>query len=763
MEQLKQLQEDFFTFRFAQTERIKAEAKKFKEDDSNSKIYHQYTTKYKFLKRKYKYPSLSEVLSWTETQEKFVFDTQTKLLLDLFIAKIKAIFKHGQTMKTELCNRRILSNIKNKKLTIAISKNTLSSKEQWEIRLIECLKKEHPHINLKNMILIISSEMNDLDGNATHCKSVDKAIKLITKKNSEFKLVFMCSNNSRIHNIIEILESYPSTGLPIEIIQDEAHNVEEGIPSKREMIEYIIMHPLVETYIPVSASPGKIFSTDKDDYLWQKENLEYNAIDYSEHCNVISSSENYSSISDANLAYFSHYKIHSSYKDYKIYEYDEETFDEALPVDEYSNKLKWNTQEKIKLDKLRRRQLGYNPFLAGEKEALNIGLNVLDNYYTCTYTEGTETKTGTIILPGEFNLHLITTPLRVAFTITLIKHAIKQSYNPICVGLYRSKIIVWYKNSTNILKKELFGDFEENKGLEMNNKLHQILDELRKKGEDVNRPFLILGNYKQLGESITFVNYKYGTVRSNTLLPSSTQNKETNYQGFLRLNYMDTKFKQVNPSFVHPPKWMIGDEISINDAISYEQENDDRVRSFQDGTHAELVPAERPTEYSSKNSDKDISIPCKLMVTDMEDIHFEEIRKILAKDDRTKADKKKIMNCLRILESRGSLTLSDPTDKFGFNTFTIKEIRTWKEHSEEQRMERANKQYEKGEKNTPFEADYRFREYDAAHRIKSPYINNKSKISVNECDFLAAYDKYTLEDFKYTTNIFWLCYRFDKK
>lgn len=759
---MDQLQKDFFHFRNEMTDAVKREALKLQKDP-NPKIYKNYQAKYPFLKHtKFPFPSLREVLSWKETKEKFAYDTHTKLLLDLFISKITSIFKHGQTMKTALCNRRIISNIKNNKLTIAISKNTLSAKEQWEQRLIDSLREEFPEKTLSEMILIISSKENTLGGNATHCKNIEKASFIINKRNSSYKLIFICSNNTRIHDMIKFLESYSELKeerrLPIEIIHDEAHKKDEGIPSKREMVEYLILHPCVETYIPVTASPDPLFLDDKDEVLWQRANLERNAIDYTDYCNIVSTSDNYSSIADANQLRFDQYKNHPSYIEYNIYEFDEETFDEADMPSYYADKRKWSNPEDIKADKDRRRQLEFCSFMAFECDALNLGMNILDNYMEDTYIEGTTSITTKLILPGVFNFHLMTTPCRVALTISLIKHALKQDYSPICIGLYRSKIHIWYKNLMGQSIREEYGDLDiDTQSQEMNSKLNEILDYLKRKGEAVERPFLVFGNYKPTGESITFVNYKYGTIRSDTLLPVVGQTREMNYQGLLRCAYTDAKFKECNPSFVHPPKWIIGSEKTINDAITYEQENDQRVQSFESGTHAELIPVVIPTEYPVEEDNKGISVPCKLIVTDPDDTYSKQLRTILGEDRRSEADKKAILNCFRLLEDNNSLQKIDPTGKFDFNTFKIKDIRVWKTHTEEEIQERMNKY---GAKYTPFEADSRFREYDANHRTKQPYINNKSKMMVNDCDFLAAYDKYQLGDFKNTTNVFWLSYRY---
>jgi len=147
----------------------------FYKSQNNTIVVKDYANQFPFLKSRDQLPGLDEILKWKYTKDIFNFDEHISPILNYFISKITGLYKHGQTEKTGLCNLRILSNIKAGKLTFAISKNTLSAKEQWESRLINSLKKEYPGTPLKNLILIISSKVNDLGGNATHCKSVEEA------------------------------------------------------------------------------------------------------------------------------------------------------------------------------------------------------------------------------------------------------------------------------------------------------------------------------------------------------------------------------------------------------------------------------------------------------------------------------------------------------------------------------------------------------------------------------------------------------------
>jgi hypothetical protein len=747
---MESLEIQFFNFVHEETQRIKNGYNASKTSPNAKKLKVAYLSKYPFLRIKKedrRFPYLDEVIEWSST--KALFDnSQIESIIKVLIAKITGIYKHGQTDKTLLCNLRMVSNVRHGKLTIAISKNTLDAKKQWEARLISDLKKEFPRTPLRDLILIISSDKNDLDGNATHCKNVNEAISEYTRGN--FKIIFVCSNNARAIDILVFLSSYRGFSIekqvPIEIQHDEAHNSEEGIPSKRHLIENILMNPFVKAYIPISASNHPIY--DEERVLWKKHNLEMYAIDYTYSSQTKSTSPEYSSISDALQLTYDELRHDAGYTEYGIVEIDEETFDEA---DEPGKYVGWDPEE-AKADKKRRRQLEFCPFMAYEKEAVNLGMNFLDNFYISEYEESDGTTIETpIILHGEKNIHILITPCRVAVTLHLIKHAIKQSYNPICIGLYRSEIHLRYKNRIGQIIRKKFGEIDDSCSSEqMNAKIFEILEYVKRHGDSIERPILIMGNYKPTGESITFVNYQYGTVRSVMLLPAICQTREANYQGYLRCCYMDRKFKEADPLFVHPPKWLIGSQNAIDDALEYEQENDDRIDSMLEGTHGAantLLPLVERNNTVDENYN--VSAPCKIQVFDSTDPLFVEFHKILGKSQRSVDDKKRILQILKQLIEEKTAEFKDPTGKFNWDTYTLKDVRSWKTNNQES-LEEKNKRA----------ADYRFREYDAKHTLGSSYMNNKGTMKKDECELLSAYDKYVYEGFINHTTIIWLSYKF---
>jgi hypothetical protein len=752
---MEQIEKEFYSFYDSELQKIKNNYKTF-QTNANKNIAKDYASKFPFLRRKSELPYLSEILTWDTTKEKFDYETKIAPLLNHWIPKITGIYKHGQTDKTKLCNLRIISNVRLGFLSIAISKNTLSAKEQWEERLISDLKKELPGKALKDYILIVSSKKNDLDGNATHCKNIDKALSAMMRGN--FKIIFVCSNNTRVRDIITLLTSYEGISvekrLLIDIQMDEAHNREEGIPSKREFFDNIIMNPYVKSFVPVSASYEPL--VEKDHPLWQKENLDRYAIDYTKNSKTLSTSENYSSISDAKAISFEKLKAHPFYKEHGVVEFDEDTFEEA-DIKVYPSAM---DAEVIKEDKIRRRQMEFCHFMAHEKEAFNLGMNILDNFCVARYSEDDVAVELPMILAGVPNFHIITTPCRVAFTIQLIKYALTKEYSPICIGLYRGGIHIRYKNRLGQIISTKFSDFDENtaSSQELNNKIHEIIAHTKRMGESVDRPVIIMGNYKPTGESITFVNFKYGTIRSDTLLHVSGQNREMNYQGFLRCCYMTTKFLEHNPNFKMPVKFIFGSQSSIDDALNYEKENDERIRGFSESPSVPLIPEPTiPSGYVVKEKTK-ISIPMKITILDSEDELYLTYRELLNKPRHSEDEKETILRLIKQMIDKGAAECSDPEGKFDWSSYKIKVVRCWRKHSQEEIDARKRSQ---GDKYKPFEADSRFSKYHSKHTNKMPYINEKGKMNVKDCDFLAAYDKYEYEGFVNHKTCIWISYRFE--
>ena len=136
--------------------------------------------------------------------------------------------------------------------SVCFSKNTLESSDQWLFRLMKELDYRFPQVKLDDKIMLINSNKNILngnilDGNATHCRNYNEAWKLLKKPNNNFKIIFMCSNNTRISDVLELTDDFMNLregSRELRIFHDEAHNIKEGIPAHRAVIENIIIKPI---------------------------------------------------------------------------------------------------------------------------------------------------------------------------------------------------------------------------------------------------------------------------------------------------------------------------------------------------------------------------------------------------------------------------------------------------------------------------------------------------------------------------------------
>lgn len=730
--------------------------------------------KYPFIARKYKLPFYFELIEFDEIKNEFLPDDLDHIREHL-INKIRGIYKHAQSEKTMLCNIDIKANIKLNRFTICVSKNTLEGNTQWTERFIKDMKKEFPARSLKELILICSSsKINPLGNNATHCGNIDRLVTKLTRYNT-FRVLFICANHTRVEEILSVLESYENLSqekqLPIHIQYDEAHNIEDGIPSKRNIIENILLNPIVERLTPCTATENPIH--DNNNPLWLTTNLNKNAEDYTRISAIKSDSPEYSSLDDAVQVTFEDIKAHPDFINYNktAFEYTEfvhvddpnrstsfrKNHQKIYEAQDYSAEQIHIIVQKLWKDNVNsRRQLEFCPFLKGEIDGYNMGLNILANYYE-------NIKAGKLFKPNVKNIHLITTPNRVVFTYSLMKFAIEQSYTPIVIGLFRGKINVMYKDSQNKTHEFEYGDFSETGSpKELNDKIDKTLNYLAALHININVPVIIMGNYKPTGESITFVNFTYGPLRSVTFIPGSYSTPDIDYQVFCRENYMISKFVEHDQTFTPPEKIICGYNQNIANALIIEKRNDDRIDEFRanktDDSSA-FVPIISPTEIATSANHENISIPMKIQIEDMEDDNVIALFDILKKEKRSKEDKKNIMGFILKGRLANAIVITDKTGKFldNFERCSLKVVRTYSKHTEREIQDRIE---EKGEKYKPFENDWRFQQYEANHNQNSPYLNYPTDIEQWECQLYACNDRYVYEGFVNPKQRMWLSYRF---
>lgn len=674
------------------------------------------------------------------------------IIYEYCIIKIRGLYKHAQALKTGFCNGQLITTFfgslsltgfsEKNTISICITKNTLEANSQWLIRLYKELDNRYPEKNLSDKIMIISSNPNDLDGNATHCKNMAHAWSLLKKENN-FKLIFMCSNKERIRNVLEIAESFlglrENLRKNLRIFHDEAHNTKEGIPPYRNIIENFIFLENVLSYQPISASPGEI--VDNNNPLWKKENLDNYAVNFTDFDNTKSDNPNYSSISDYEKISFGELQKRDGWKDYDINEISRENF---IKVDgKYIGKIISSLSDSEIEDVDRRRPLEFCKFMANDREitALNNGLNLL-NLNTILQKQH-YSKT-------EFNLHIISTPRRNIISYELCIRAFSMDYKPIVLGIYGnqgSKYHLFINGRDEMIVDNEMGDDE------FNTKLYNLKKYLEGMGINTNRCWILIGNYSPTGESLSFVNYHYGTVKCVTRLIST--NAEEDYQAAARGNYMVTKFKENDSEWTPPQKYLIGEEAYINNALSYERENDARIDSFADQssdtiTNNVILPENNSgTHTRIKHDNTSTPVRIKMDTNRDNNPYYKELMDI-ASTRKIQEDKNRFINLLQLCidDDEIDCEIEDPTGKLDLKTIQLNGFRC----------------YTKDRINTGIE--WRFRSYKTYFAAKQPFMNSKSKHEAGQCELLVCKDMYLQRDDngkiieRNPPSVWWLSYKY---
>jgi hypothetical protein len=688
-----------------------------------------FSMKHPFLKYKYKYPKFDEVLN----RYKVYTEEQQNILKSYYIKKIVGIFKHAKSGKTEICNNIIMNNILNGVNSICLAKNTLEANAQWNERLVEDLKKRVKH-KIKAYVYVISSKKTSNhanDDSPTHCKSINEFIQKITTNNLPW-ILFVCSNNVRVcQDLPKLLASYEGfvNKYLIDIIPDEAHNSKEGITNRKNLFEWLIINPYIRRLMPCTATRKPLF--DEKSTLWIQHNLENNAYGFTENL-YTSDSPEYSSLHDATPITLEHIRSLPNYKQYGITEFDKKIFKKHF---KRSIIYKSITKQKItEIEKKReidfqihkRMQLEFCHFFDGEINAFNDGLNIIDNI-TGTFDKG---------------ISLITSPCRNVFTESLMLHAVKQPYNPLIIGLYNSEIHIMYDKESYIYENE------DNLNV-LNEKINDIIQNVKRKR--IVESVIITGNPQPTGESITFVHTGYGTLKNMVKL--SIGNDCQSYQSYCRCNYLITKFLQNNPTFISPPKYIIGEKKSIEESLGIEKSNDALILHVMKNKEELIINKDIKKEDIRETN---ISVPVRFETVAYSH-RIEEIKNLWKKSKRDTADKHKIMMLLKECVENEEIEMNDKTGKFNFE-YTLKDIRSYKKHNQE---EIQNRKDLKQENYKPFESDYRFESYKANYSQGTPYINNKTIINQNECEMLCCLNKYSYGDCNNGINEFWISYKFD--
>lgn len=632
-----------------------------------------------------RYSLIHELFNYPEF-EKFKSNNVFKnYLYKKIVKKIRGLFKHGQCAKTEISCEKIILDMTKGLITIAVTKNTLLANKQWTTRCIKLMKK-HGLTNLKDQILVISCVFNDLDGNATHCKNLAEAWDKICSNNNNYKVIFVCANQRRVDDVCNLLQKYKQPSFNsvlrknIVIQYDEAHNKQTGVPSCREFVENMLIYDFVEQFVPITASKNPI--DDESNPLWIKENIKKNKLNYINgelaKSRIKSDDNNYSSIKDGIQIIIDNV--------YESKEYDntipEELFKKHYPKKDYNEAGHVNA---------------YSISLCGDENlVLNVCKKILDNQdiqIQCQNDEEIEFKTTKIFIKDEGNYHIVITPCRTIITEMLMLYAVTKDYNPVVIGLFSGSINYIYRDyNDGKIKGNRPGsgiDKYSDKSKEFNENFYEWL----KRKNLLNRPVIIFGNYQNVGESNTFVNSDYGYLRSTILLPGCNLDAEQHYQFLLRCCFLlekfiaSEKFKHITKDNIE--KFIITYEEGINDALNYENVNDEIVQELIDNPEESEFDPQFGLQSNSNNSSssnvqlnrKIISIPVRFEIGDYSCEYVKIMVEIMKKETRTSHDKNEFMNNLILAINESSVIKQDKNREFNIelDKFVLDEFRCYRD------------------------------------------------------------------------------------
>jgi hypothetical protein len=399
-------------------------------DSGRVKLFRQ-RFRYFDPKNKIKKPLIHEMFSY-DGFESYNTPSIKRHIFEFVSKKIRGMYKHGQACKTELSCEKILSDIRKNILSVAITKNTLLAGGQFTTRFISRMRKAG-YEDMRKHVMVINSKENNLGGNATHCRNIDEAWSIICDTNNHFKVIFVCSNNTRIKDILVLLERYRiliQSKKEIVIHYDEAHNKNEGIPVFRNYVENILLYDFVKELVPITASSGTIF--DSENPVWNKDNLLANRLNFINqdmvNSKIKSDSPSYSSIRDAiEVDIDENFSVELSHHDNFICETD---FKRVYP---------FSTHE----DYVRKGRLNFcrESFIGDEELSMNCAKEILNNaedikYETYLSEVIIEEKEEKVFLADKPNFHVICTPSRRIVSYCIMKYAVTRNYNPVTIGLF---------------------------------------------------------------------------------------------------------------------------------------------------------------------------------------------------------------------------------------------------------------------------------------------------------------------------------------
>lgn len=762
----------------------------------------------KKTKKLYFYPLIKE---WFDIlKDEFSEEDQITIYKNV-VEKIKGLYKHAQAMKTGICNQRIVHTMKSqeKTITICISKNTLEANEQWFRRLLAEIQKRYPTKSLADLVMIVSSKK--VKNNVTHCRTIDNAWSKLSVEN-EFKVVFCCSNATRINDILDLTTKYKNLVHTliknIRIIHDEAHNSKEGIPPNRDVIENILLDTNVLSYCPVTASA---FVKDKgiadeENPLWNIKNLKKNGINFTEFDKIKSTSKNYSSCTDAiklnceelkksskwksiaetRISKELYKKVHSddisklskygvarkkteikrfydqtssyykggNYKWIEDLDKHKHIYDKIIAGGEIKKKILETVLVDLYVN--RKRELEFCSFMKQdkEKEAIENGLNYL-NMNKLTNSNFYKSK--------EFGLYIISTPNRKIITRFLAEKALEMKYSKPMKKRIKKKIrkrmdlnpivLAIYGNEGNKYHLLYDGNDECVDDImvdgEFNEKLLKLKRHLENNKVNTNRPLMIFGNYNPCGESISFAHTDYGLVHA--VLSCTSQGVYQDYQVGCRGNAVNNHFvKKFGTDWKFPEKFLVGTKEFIENVMEGERQNDNQVEDYL-ACQEDQSDKEIQINLDCKKREEEFengTVAIPIKVTISHDCS--KFPEILAIMNNQKKTQEQKNDFIKILKEMydDEDEFCDIDDKTGKFDWSKQSLNQFRCYQEEH-----------------IAKNYRFEKYQKNHEMKFPYINNKGKIKPNQCEILTCKDNYKLKKkgdktYKNLKNTWWIGYKY---
>ena len=198
---------------------------------------------------------------------------------------------------------------------------------------------------------------------------------------------------------------------------------------------------------------------------------------------------------------------------------------------------------------------------------------------------------------------------------------------------------------------------------------------------------------------------------------------------------MNTKFLENDSKWKTPKKFLIGENQFIENALSYEVENDARIdelqkeenKTGQNGNPNNIILPSMSSE--TKDLKGRTAVPVKIKV-DSEDENYDRLIEIASKKRRTEDEKTEFFKLLSesVKNDESDFEISDKTGKFDWDNMKIIDFRCF------------------GKKAKAKTGYWKFKNYQNNFRTENSFINNTANHKAGQCEILVCKDKYLLKD-----------------